>query len=153
MDELTREESLRLLAEAPVAHLGVISDGRAYVTPMSFVLDGERILFRTMPGRKFRAIEESPDVCVEVSTFDATSGSWASVIVNGTAREVTDAPTGELAVQRLLNKYSESIGSPMGRSGLQPLAGLPHVVEVTIGEVTGMSSGRGLSPRTRPGRL
>jgi hypothetical protein len=56
-------------------------------------------------------------------------------------------------VQRLLNKYSESIGSPMGRSGLQPLAGLPHVVEVTIGEVTGMSSGRGLSPRTRPGRL
>jgi hypothetical protein len=29
----------------------------------------------------------------------------------------------------------------------------PHVMEVTIEGITGMSSGRGLAFRTRPGRL
>jgi hypothetical protein len=36
---------------------------------------------------------------------------------------------------------------------LQPVAAFPHVIEVTINEISGMSSGRGFAFRTRPGRL
>lgn len=153
MEELSREESLQLLREAAVAHLGVISEGMPYVTPMSFVVEGERLLFRTMPGRKLRAIEETPKVCIEVCRFDQQTGSWRSVIVTGTAMTSDDQATRELTVQMLLSKYAEAMGSPLGHGELQPLAGLPHVVEVKIEQITGMSSGGGLSFRTRPGRL
>ena len=153
MEELSREEAIRVLEEAPVAHLGTIFDGRPYVTPMSFVVDGDRILFRTMAGRKFRAIEESPFVCIEVSHFNELTGDWVSVIVTGTAKESDDSGTRQLTVEGLLRKYANAIGSPLGRGGFQPMAGLPHVVEVRIEEITGMSSGRGFAPRTRPGRL
>jgi len=148
-----RDQALRLLEEAAVAHLGLISKGRPYVTPMSFVVDGERVLFRTKPGKKLEAIKENPEVCIEASRFDEETGWWASVIVMGTARESHDADTEQLTVELLFEKYSKSLGSPLSRDGLQPLPGFPHVIEVKIEEVTGMSSGGGLRARTRPGRL
>ena len=49
---------------------------------MSFVVDDGRILFRTQPGRKLQAMEESPEVCIEACTFDESTGDWLSVIVN-----------------------------------------------------------------------
>ena len=153
MDQLTSEEALDFLRSSPVAHLGVISEGKPYVTPMSFVLDGDRILFRTQPGKKLEAIAENPSVCVEASSFDDDTGDWMSVIVRGTAAERPDQATGELTVVKLLEKYAAQLGSPMGRSGLQPVASFPHVIEVTIDGISGMSSGSGLLPRTRPGRL
>ena len=153
MDPLTREAALEFLAGTSVAHLGVISEGLPYVTPMSFVIEGKRILFRTQAGRKFDAIAASPSVCIEASSFDESTGDWVSVIVTGSAHESTDPATGELAVEMLFEKYAAQIGSPLGVGGLQPMAGMPHVVEVTIENVTGMSSGSGFHARTRPGRL
>lgn len=153
MEALSTEAAYRLLAEAPVAHIGLISDGRPYVTPMSFVLEGERVLFRTQPGQKFRAIEENPTVCVEASKYDADTGAWSSVIVMGTAEEVDDPATRQLTIQLLYAKYSDALGSPLNFGGNQPMAGFPHVVAVRIEEISGMSSGGGLTPRTRPGRL
>jgi nitroimidazol reductase NimA-like FMN-containing flavoprotein (pyridoxamine 5'-phosphate oxidase superfamily) len=153
MDPLSREEALDVLAVAPVAHLGLISEGRPYVTPMSFVVDGERILFRTTAGKKLDALRGDPRVCIETSKFDPESGEWASVIVTGTAVEVDDDAVGQLAVSKLYEKYPTALGDPLSRGGLQPLPGLPHVIEVTIEEISGMSSGSGFSPRTRPGRL
>ena len=53
----------------------------------------------------------------------------------------------------LLEKYANQLGSPLGVGGLQPLASMPHVIEVDVDEVSGMTSGSGFAPRTRPGRL
>lgn len=153
MDEITREEALRFLAEAQVAHIGVISEGEPYVTPMSFVLDGERILFRTQPGKRFNAILGTPKVSIEVSHFEPEGGEWVSVIVTGEGTENTDPVTAARTVELLLKKYEKAIGSPLSHGALQPMSGFPHVVEVHISEITGMSSGRGFSRRTRPGRL
>ena len=150
---MTVEEAIRFLSEALVAHLGLISEGKPYVTPMSFVVDDDRILFRTQPGRKLQAMEESPAVCIEACTFDESTGDWLSVIVRGTANETTDPAVGERAVTLLLEKYASQLGSPLGVSGLQPMASMPHVIEVVIDEVSGMTSGSGFAPRTRPGRL
>jgi nitroimidazol reductase NimA-like FMN-containing flavoprotein (pyridoxamine 5'-phosphate oxidase superfamily) len=153
VESINEAEALEFLREAMVAHLGVVLDGEPYVTPMSFVLDGRRLLFRTKPGKRFEAIENNPRVCVEVSHFDDESGDWVSVVVKGTAVERTDEPTASHAVEMLLEKYAAVLGSPLGTGGLQPMASFPHVLEVSIDEITGMTSGRGFAYRTRPGRL
>ena len=153
MDPLSKDEAARFLDQAHVAHLGVISNGEPYVTPMSFVFDEDRILFRTKPGQRFEAIVAEPRVSIEASTYNSETGDWMSVIVRGNATESTDPATKSKTVEMLLQKYENALGSPLTHGPMQPLASFPHIVEVEILEITGMSSGRGFSARTRPGRL
>ncbi len=153
MESITPDQARNFLDEAPVAHIGVISKGEPYVTPMSFVVDGDRVMFRTQPGKRHEAMLENPVVSIEASTFDDETGSWTSVIVRGTAVEVSDDTTISRAVELLLNKYENALGSPLTRGGIQPMATFPHVVEVVIKEITGMTSGGAFAMRTRPGRL
>lgn len=144
---------MELLESAPVAHIGVIADGVPYVSPMSFVVLGGQVAFRTVPGRRLDALRSNPTVCIEAAKFDPATGEWASVIVMGTASEIGDTPTRTEIVSKLFEKYRDSIGSPLSRGGLQPLTGLPHVVVVDIEEISGMASGSAFGHRTRPGRL
>ena len=62
MNDLTPEQCRTVLEEGMVAHPGVISDGEAYVSPMSYVLIGDDIVFRTLVGRPIEAIKEHPRV-------------------------------------------------------------------------------------------
>lgn len=154
MESLTRDEALEILAGEYVAHLGVVSNGAPYVTPMSFVVDDHRILFRTMAGRKLDAVKANPTVCIEVSRYDEETGDWVSVIVEGTANLVADDETRQATVALIFEKYEKVMGSPLSAGGgLLPLGGYPQVIEVPIDRVAGMSSGRGMSARTKPGRM
>ena len=153
MDEITESEALQFLTESMVAHIGVIVDEEPYVTPISFVVEGNRVLFRTKSGKRFEAIEANPAVCIEVSVFDETTGDWTSVVVRGKAQERTDEATASRTIDLLFEKYADALGSPLSHGGLQPMAAFPHVIEVPIENMTGMTSGRGFSYRTRPGRL
>lgn len=153
MESLGREEALKVLETAPVAHLGTIYEGEPYVTPMSFVVSEGRILFRTMAGQKLDALEANPVVCIEASHFNEETGAWKSVIVRGRAEEVEEDELKQTTVSLLLHKYEAIMGSPLSSGGVQPLAGPPHFIKVEIEEVTGMTSGSGLSAQTRPGRL
>ncbi len=153
MEPLSREEAMAILEAAPVAHLGLIDAGRPYVTPMSFVVDGNRIFFRTMAGKKLDALRENPSVCIEASRYDEETGDWESVIIRGEASETDEDAIRQDVIARLLRKYERVIGSPLGGRGMRPLQDLPHVVIVEISEISGMASGRGWSERTRPGRL
>lgn len=154
MEPLSREEAMELLSSQPVAHLGVVREGRPYVTPMSFVVDGHRILFRTMAGEKLESLKANPSVCIEVASYDEQTGDWASAIVKGDATEVEEQEAQALTTSLLFQKYGDVLGSPLSRGGgMQPLQGLPHVIQVNIEEVSGMSSGSGWFTRTRPGRL
>lgn len=154
MEPLAREKAFDLLGREPVAHLGVILDGEPRVYPMSFVVDGDRILFRTLAGAKLDAIRANPRVCIEVSSFDAETGDWESVIVRGTARFVDSDPAKQSVIAQLFDKYAKVMGSPMSAGGgLMPLGGQPYVIEVPIEEISGMSSDGGFRIRTKPGRL
>lgn len=153
MERLDRHEAIQILQSAPVAHLGIIDGDEPYVTPMSFVLSGDHILFRTMPGRKLDALRQSPAVCINVTIFDETTGDWSSVIVKGEAHEVDEDDLKTTTVALLLRKYESVMGSPLSSAGIRPLNGPPTFVAVRIDEISGMSSGRGLAARTRPGRL
>ena len=153
METLDRDEALRILEAAPVAHLGMIDSGLPYVTPMSFVVSGEYVVFRTMAGRKLDAIRANPRVCVEASDFDPATGDWSSVIVTGAARLVDEEDMKTATVSALLRKYESVMGSPLSSGGIRPLGDMPHFIAVEIEDVSGMTSGRGFSTRTRPGRL
>ena len=153
MEAITDAEARRFLEEAMVAHIGVVIEEEPYVTPMSFVLLGNRILFRTKPGKRFAGIEENPVVCIEASNFDEETGDWTSVIAKGTASVASDDATVQAVLSGLFEKYRKVLGSPLSRGGIQPMASFPHVVAVDIAEISGMSSSGPFSVRTRPGRL
>jgi nitroimidazol reductase NimA-like FMN-containing flavoprotein (pyridoxamine 5'-phosphate oxidase superfamily) len=153
MEPITDSRALQFLEDAMVAHIGVIADGEPYVTPMSFVVDGDRLLFRTKPGRRLEAINANPLVCIEVSYFDEVTGDWISVVVKGKATERMDEPTMTRAIELLLKKYAAVLGSPLGHGGIQAMASFPHVIEVPLRNISGLTSGSGFSHRTRPGRL
>jgi nitroimidazol reductase NimA-like FMN-containing flavoprotein (pyridoxamine 5'-phosphate oxidase superfamily) len=149
MELMTLEEATDFLRDALVAHLGLVSNGRPSVSPVAFVVDKGRILFRTQPGRKLDSILENPEVCLEVCSFDESTGDWQSVIVNGRAEEITDPSVGEHAVRLLLEKYASQLGSPLGFGGLQRLGSNPHVIEVVIDHIAGTTSGRRVAFQSR----
>lgn len=153
MDELTSEAAWQFLSASDVGHLAVIDRGKPYVTPMSFVVSEERVLFRTGYGRRLEAIRANPRVCVEASTFEASSGDWTSVVAEGNATVVDDPELEAFTVQLLLRKYEQAIGSPFRMSVVQPLPNWHVVIEVDVDTIGGRSSGTGLSPRMTPGRL
>ncbi len=153
MEPITDAAAREFLEKSQVAHIGVVIDGEPYVTPMSFIVIGDRILFRTKPGRRYSGIEQNPVVSVEASHFDEESGDWTSVIVKGTAAVIRDDETIQATLSGLFEKYRQALGSPLSRGGIQPIASFPHVVEILIEEISGMSSSGPFSVRTRPGRL
>lgn len=153
MEPISDVKAREFLDKSLVAHIGVVVDGEPYVTPMSFVLAGNRILFRTKPGRRFTAITANPVVSVEASEFNEETGDWTSVIAKGTATVANDDETVQTALAGLFEKYRKVLGSPLSRGGMQPISSFPHVVSIEISELTGMSSSGPFSMRTRPGRL
>ena len=76
------------MATQVVGRLVTVESGRPLVFPVNFVLDGEAPVFRTAPGTKLWASTRS-SVAFEVDHVDAETKSGWSVIVHGTAQEVT----------------------------------------------------------------
>jgi nitroimidazol reductase NimA-like FMN-containing flavoprotein (pyridoxamine 5'-phosphate oxidase superfamily) len=152
MHELVPSQIDRLLRDHPVAHIGVISYGVPYVTPISYVWQDGQLWFRTAPGRRLTAIEEGGQVCCEISEFDLSNGDWQSVLLMGSAR-VDPSPEVETEIMRAIREKYRRIT----RSALElPPDVLPDVgaiVAVMPDEVSGRSSGRGVGDRMRPGRL
>lgn len=153
MEPITETSAREFLRDALVAHIGVVVEDEPYVTPMSFIVHDDRILFRTKPGRRLEAIKTNPLVSIETSSFDEVSGDWTSVIVKGTAKVETEDVIIQATLTGLFDKYRQILGTPLGRGGIQPIASFPHVIAVEIVEITGMCSSGPFSMRTRPGRL
>ena len=153
MEPTTHAQCVRLLAEEPVAHMGVISEQDPYVTAISFVHYEDAIYFRTGPGRRLTAIQDGNRVCIEVSRYSNDEGDWESVLAWGSGRVVEDPGLEADVIGLLLVKYREVFGSALAFSRPSPLAPEEVVVEVPIDEMTGRASGSGFSPTTKPGRL
>lgn len=154
MQELTAAETQQLMAESPVGHLAVIAEEGPYVSPMSHVMIDGDIYIRTGPGRRTEALQSEPRVCVEVSRFDLESGDWVSAIAWGRAEIIDDPHVEEEVVAALFTKYREQMGSPFAFSWVPPVSAQDAItVRIEVDMLTGRSSGKGLAPRTRPGRL
>ncbi len=152
MDEMNSVEAAAKLESFDVAHIGTAAEGVPYVTPISFVVLGNELLFRTAGGKRMRAIRSHPLVCVEASRWNP-DGNWESVIATGEAYVVDDPHREADVVAALLDKYRDATESALAHAGPSPLASPPITVAVPLTEITGRTSGSGLNPRSRPGRL
>jgi len=91
LEVLSPGECWAQLADQEIGRLAVLVDGVPEIYPVNFVLDGHSVLFRTDPGSKLRGLVRSPTVCFEVDGVDEASKLGWSVMVKGTASELSAA--------------------------------------------------------------
>jgi hypothetical protein len=99
LEELERDECLRLLARAPIGRLAVVLGGHPLVFPVNFALDGNAIVFRTAPGTKMHGARNGP-VAFECDGIDRQYHTGWSVVVLAVAEAITD-PTEIVRLDRL----------------------------------------------------
>ena len=124
--ELDHAECLRLLAATSLGRLAVNVEGwPPVIRPVNYVFDesSQSIVFRSARGSKLTAVLLSTEAAFEIDGTDPDADGGWSVIVIGTAEEVTQ-PT---EVARL------------GRLGLRPLApgDKPHWIRIRSTVVSG----------------
>ena len=90
VEGLSRDECMSLLDAATVGRVGVSVGAIPAVLPVNYVMDGETIVFRTVPGTKLDAALTNAVVAFETDGIDAEKESGWSVLVRGIAREITD---------------------------------------------------------------
>lgn len=99
VSKIGREECWDLLRSSSFGRIGYRLRGRTRITPVNYVVDGSRIVFRTAEGSKFFALKVDDDIALQTDRHDEDH-AW-SVLANGTAREITGEPGTDDAVARL----------------------------------------------------
>jgi hypothetical protein len=123
IEYLSADECRVLLDAHPVGRVAVIVDGAPEVFPVNHAyLDGS-VVFRTDDGTKLRALLANPRTCFEVDGLDVDRRTGWSVVVKGTAHEVT-APTELARLERLSLPFW----------GVGPKS---HLVAIDASEITG----------------
>jgi hypothetical protein len=87
LEELDRDECMRLLAHAPLGRLAVVVNGYPLVFPVNFALDGNAVVLRTDRGTKLYGARNGP-VAFECDGIDSTYHTGWSVLIHATADEV-----------------------------------------------------------------
>lgn len=89
--ELSREESMELLQlHSFVGRIGFVVEGLPLILPVNYLADDESIVFCTEPGTKLSTIGGGARVVFEVDDSRPLYHAGWSVVVKGTAREITD---------------------------------------------------------------
>ena len=166
METLPQIRIDHLLDSAKFADVAVVSGGDPYVSPLSFVRHEDSLYFRCAPGERIDALKAHPRASVSIVEFDEDTGGWESVLVRGEVSFVDDDQVGDAIVALFLEKYDEYTSELGAVIRLDENDAGPHFIgaaEVPRGvavlfrlemrEVSGRTSGRWMTPGTRPGRL
>lgn len=151
MNILTPDEIADVVAEARVAHIGVVADGEPHVTPLPYVPFGNGIASARSPEGGPMPLRGIRGLAVEITLVDDKTASWRSVVASGNSSVIDDSQEAAEAVQLLLQRYAESFESLLGDKGAT--LGRASVVRIDFDEVAGRGSDGHLQRRTRPGRL
>lgn len=84
---LTARQIDALLHRATIGRIGVSSDDRTYVVPITYVYDGDAVYGHTTLGQKVRMMRKNPRVGFEVDEI-TDMANWRSVIAHGTYEEL-----------------------------------------------------------------
>jgi uncharacterized protein len=121
-----RETVHSILDEALVCHVGFVQDGQPYVIPTIHARDGETLyLHGANANRTFRVLSGGTPCCLTATLVDELvlaraalhhSLNYRSVMVLGTAREVTDAEEKQralrLVVEHIAPGRAEEVRGP-----------------------------------------
>ena len=89
IDEMSQQEIHSFLQKINYGHLGYIHEGKPYVMPMHYYLEGSVIYLLTTVGMKTHDIDLNPEICLQVEEIQ-DSLHWRSVIVRGLAETITE---------------------------------------------------------------
>lgn len=128
---LSHDECWRLLRTSSVGRLAVSVSDQPDIFPVSYVVAGERLLFRTAPGAKLAQVAVNRQIAFEADGM-RREHVW-SVVVKGNAR--------------ILEKRSEIDAA--GELPLHPILATDKFtfVEITATETTGISFIPGPEPK------
>jgi nitroimidazol reductase NimA-like FMN-containing flavoprotein (pyridoxamine 5'-phosphate oxidase superfamily) len=131
IEELSRDEAEDFLRRQVVGRVGCHAGGRTYVVPVMYVWDAGSLYVQSVDGRKIAMMRENPSVCFEVDEYEPESGSWKSVIVEGTYEEL-DATGAEKALALLIGRFERRREPSEARSPRAPVA-----FRIRAGAITG----------------
>ena len=89
LESLGDDECMELLASTPIGRLGFVVDDDVVVLPFNYAWFDGKIVFRTVEGQKMAAVAQGKAVCFEVDDWDEAERTGWSIVIKGTAREVT----------------------------------------------------------------
>ena len=107
LEVLDRDECLRLLAEASLGRVGFTSGALPTVLPVSFRLDGDRVLVRARRGSRLGRALRDAVVAFEVDDYDRVDRSGWSVLVVGRSEVVHDLDVTRKVLAADLEPYAD----------------------------------------------
>ena len=91
IQEMTRQESLDLLARTRLCRLGCTQGSQPYVVPFYFAYHNNSLYSASTVGQKIEWMRQNPLVCVEADEVESPQ-KWMSVVVFGRYEELPDLP-------------------------------------------------------------
>jgi nitroimidazol reductase NimA-like FMN-containing flavoprotein (pyridoxamine 5'-phosphate oxidase superfamily) len=89
--ELSEHECRALLRTKSVGRIALHVDGGLRIFPLSYVLDGDAIVFRTLPYGAIAQVAYGNEVAFEVDDLDEEDHTGWSVLALGRCRRIEDA--------------------------------------------------------------
>ncbi|MFN8122875.1 MAG: pyridoxamine 5'-phosphate oxidase family protein [Thermoleophilia bacterium] len=118
IEELFPAEIDAVLGRAMVGRIGCHAEGRTYVVPVTFAMDGAGLVCHSAEGMKLRMMRANPEVCFEVDEVAGLS-DWCSVIAWGTFRELEGAEAAA-AMDALIARVAPMLGGSGAHGGRPP---------------------------------
>ncbi|MBO0847859.1 MAG: pyridoxamine 5'-phosphate oxidase family protein [Pseudonocardia sp.] len=87
---LNRDRCFQLLAGAQIGRVVFTQAAMPSIQPVTFVLDGQEIIFRTAKGAKLAAALRGSVAAFEVDEIDSRTRTGWSVVCVGRSYEITD---------------------------------------------------------------
>ncbi len=119
---LTEDECWELLAEHEFGRLAFHLAGEVHITPINYVIDERRLLFRTAEGSKLLGVAMNHDVAFEIDDF--TDETATSVVIRGQAH-ILEGDEADVVDNLPLRPWVATTKLV--------------VVEILVGEITGRS--------------
>lgn len=109
LEVLTEAECRWLLASTGVGRVVYTDGGLPAIAVVNYVVHGDTIVIRTLPGGKLSAARRRDVVAFEADSIDPADGTGWSVVVVGEARPVQDSIESELLTALPLRSW---VGEP-----------------------------------------
>ncbi len=124
IEELTREECLQLLQyKSFVGRVAFVVDGQPVVLPVNYLAETDSLVFCTGPGSKLSHLAGGAPVAFEVDDSRPLYNAGWSVLVRGTAREITDARELDLLRRGPLRSWATSASEHWIRISIDDISG------------------------------
>ena len=107
IEELSQEESQKLLSQQFVARLGcVLKGGEPYVVPVNYLFKDGFIFIHSLLGLKVEALRANPKACIQVDDIESFF-EWRSAIAFGEFEEIRDAVVCEEFLREMMARFQK----------------------------------------------